>query len=186
MRESYKRVQVGRWCGRIGRLILLCMRENMALPFWIKQAVDPESPMAQAEAQEVEYLWRQITAEELGDIDLDISVDLAAMSPAEQASERDSWLAFLNIMQSPSLGMVLMQSPSLLRKTAAMFGITSQRDISEIAKAMQGAALMNAMMQQQQVAAKGQGGGAEPGPTPTNAEIGGQLEAQLPVEVSQA
>lgn len=184
IRESHKRVQVGKWLAQIGRLLLMTLRENMALPFWIKVAVDPQSPMAGQEAQEVAYLWKQITNEQLGDIDLDITVDLASMSPVQQEQERTEWLTFLNLIMNPQLGAVLSQSPALLRKTAGLFNIHNERDLREVASAMEKSALMFAMQQAQASAGKG-GGTAAPGPTPTNAEIGGQLQQQLPVEVAQ-
>lgn len=185
VRESSKRVTVGKWLGKIGRLLLLTLRENMALPFWIKIAVDPASPMAVQEAQEVAHLWKQIQAEDLGNIDLDIAVELSSMSPVAQEQERQDWLTFLQLMVSPQLGAVLSQSPALLRKTAGLFNIHDERDLREVSKAMEAAAMMNAMAMAQQANPKGQGGLAAPGPTPTNGAIGGQLAQQLPVEIAQ-
>src|SRR6185369_6527272 len=100
-RENSRRMQVGKWLSAIGRLILLTIREDMALPFWIKMNVDPTSPMAAQEAIEVAKLWKQIEAEELGDIDMDISVDIASMSPVQQAQERQDWLTFLSLVTNP-------------------------------------------------------------------------------------
>ena len=185
IRENAKRITVGKWLGQIGRLLLLTLRENMALPFWIKIAVDPASPMAMDEAQEVKYLWDQIQAEDLGNIDLDIGVELSSMSPVAQEQEREEWLTFLQLMVSPQLGAVLAQSPALLRKTAGLFNIHNERDLREVAKAMEAAAMMNAMAMAQQANPKGQSGMAAPGPTPTNGAIGGQLAQQLPVEIGQ-
>jgi hypothetical protein len=180
-RENAKRMQVGKWLSSLGRLILLTIRENMALPFWIKMNVDPTSPMAAQEALEVAKLWKQIEAEDLGDIDMDISVDIASMSPVQQAQERQDWLTFLSLVTNPALGMVLSQSPALMRKTAGLFNINSERDLQEVSKAMNIAAMM--MVQAQAAKAGVQMPGApQPGPTPTNQEIGSQLSQQLPTE----
>jgi hypothetical protein len=187
VREAFKRVQVGQWCSRIGRLILMTMRENMALPFWIKSAVDPESPMAFQEAQEVAMLWKQIEAENLGDIDLEIDVELTAMSPAEQEQNRDKWIAFLQLLNQPGIGTLLLNSPLLLKKMAAFFGITSGRDLQQIGAAIE-AVVKNAAMQQQQQAmgtmAKSSGGAA-PGPTPNRGQTMDQLAQQMPMEMVQ-
>jgi hypothetical protein len=180
VRENAKRMVVGLWLGALGRLILLTLVENMALPFWIKKAIDPTSPLAIEEAQDVARLWQQITAEELGDIDNDISVDLASMSPVQQAQERTDWLTFLGLVTNPTLGMVLSVSPALMRKTAGLFNIHSERDLAEVSKA-----LMMMSMMQAQAAGAGTPGAPAPGPTPTNNDIAGQLSEQLPVEVAQ-
>lgn len=183
-RETEKRAIVGDFLGEVGRLMLLTLRENMALPFWIARAVDPTSPFAAQEAQEVALLWKQIVAEQLGDIDTDIAVDLASMSPVQQAQERTDWITFLGLVTNPTLGVVLGASPSLLRKTASMFNINSERDIVEVSKALQAAAMMAA-----QAAAAKAGvpipGAPAPGPTPTNSAIQGQIAQQLPTETVQ-
>lgn len=183
VREASRRVVVGKFLSEIGRVILLTLREKMALPVWIKRAIDPHSPLAQQEAQEVAHLWKQIMSEELGDIDNDISVDIASMSPIAQEQERSEWLQFLNVITNPTLGAILSSSPTLMRKTAGLFNIHSERDLVEVSKAMQMAARMFA--EAQAAKAAGVSGNAAPGPTPSNAEIGGQLAQQLPVEVAQ-
>ncbi len=186
-RESAKRVVVGEWLSQLGRIILLTLREHMALPFWIKRNVDPASPMAQQEAQEVALLWKQIQAEDLGDIDMDISVDLASMSPVQQAQERTDWMTFLGVVTNPALGIVLSGSPALLRKTAGLFNITSERDLQEVAQALEKAAMMFVAAQAQKAGVESgpQAGIAAPGPTPTNPEIAGQIGQQLPTETVQ-
>ncbi len=183
-RETEKRTIVGDFLSDIGRICLMTLRDDMALPFWIKRAVDPTSPMAGQEAQEVKILWQQITSEELGDIDTDIEVDIASMSPVQQAQERTDWITFLGLVTNPALGVVLGASPTLLRKTAGMFNINSERDIVEVSKALQAAAMMAA-----QAAAAKAGvsvpGAPAPGPTPTNSAIQGQIAQQLPTETVQ-
>src|SRR3990167_6176402 len=181
VRDAAKRMDVAGWLGDLGRVILLCLRENMALPFWIRIAVDPHSPLAMLEAQEAAKLWQQITAEALGPIDNDVTVEMSSLSPAATEQERTEWLTFLNLVLSPQVGAVLAQSPMLLRKTAGLFNIHSERDLSEISKAMMAAAFMFAKAQAQAAAPKPKGGGAAPGPTPSNGQIGGQLAQQLPI-----
>ncbi len=185
VREASRRLIVAQWLSELGRVTLLTLRENMALPFWIKTSIDPSSPLAAQEAQEVALLWKQIVTDQLGDIDNDITVDITSLSPIAQEQERDSWLAFLQLIINPQLGAVLSQSPTLLRKTAGMFNIHNERDIQEVSKAMEAAAMMFAQAQAQQMAAKSGGGGTGPGPTPSNKDIAGQLSQQLPVELLQ-
>lgn len=185
VREASRRVVVGKFLNEIGRIILMTIRANMALPVWIQKAVDPTSPMAVQEAQEVAYLWEQISNKDLGEIDNDITVDLSSMSPIAQEQERDSWLAFLQIMTSPAIGTMLAVSPPLMEKTAGLFNIHSDRDLQNVGQALQ----MMAMLQAQQAMGGGAPGGkpgeAAPGPTPSNADITAQLTEQLPVEATQ-
>ncbi len=184
VRESAKRIVVAKWLSEIGRIILLTLRENMALPFWIKMAVDMDSPTAPEEAQDVAKLWKQIVNDALGDIDNDISVDLTSLSPVAQAEERTEWLQFLQLVTSPALGMVLSGSPALLRKTAGLFNIHSERDLVEVSKALQITAMAFAQAQADK-AGVAMPGAPGPGPTPGNSEIAGQLNEQLPVELGQ-
>ena len=184
IRESFKTKKFGKFMSELGRLTLLTMRDEMALPIWIKNAVDPTSPLAAQEAQEVAKLWKQIKGVNLGDIDNDISVILSSMSPISQEQERNDWIQFLTLLMNPGLGAILSQSPILLRKTAGLFNITSAAELREVAQGMEAAAKMFAQAQAAQMAQK-QGGGAAPGPTPTNNDIAGQLGQQLPVEVQQ-
>lgn len=182
VRESAKRMAVAKFLSEIGRLMLMIMRENFSLPIWVKMAVDPASPVAAQEAQEVALLWKQIKAEELGDMDNEITVELTSLSPVAQAEERNDWLTFLTIATNPVIGGMLAQSPSLLRKTAGYFNIHSERDLKEVSRAM---AQVAAQAIQAQVLG-GKGGGTGPGPTPTNGQIASkQLSQQLPVEAVQ-
>lgn len=185
-RDSAKRLVVAKWLSEIGRIMLLTLVEKMALPFWIQQNIDPASPLAAQEAQEIAEIWKTIEREELGDIDNDISVEISSLSPVSQSQERDELLAFLGILKDPILGGVISQSPYLLRKVAGSFNIHDERELSEISKAMEAAVMMQVMMQMQAGGgSKGPGGGMGPGPTPTNQQTQGQLAEQLPVEVGQ-
>src|SRR6185369_11915576 len=141
-RENARRIQVAQFLSKLGRIILLTVKERMALPVWVKKVVDPYSPLAGQEAQEVARLWKQIDAEAIGDVDNDIRVDIASMSPVQQAQERQDWISFLGIVTNPALGVVLSGSPSLMRKTASLFNITSERDLVEVQKSLQAAAMM--------------------------------------------
>jgi hypothetical protein len=154
---------------------------------WIRKAVDPYSPLAAQEAQEVAQLWKQIKSEDLGEIDNDIRVDLTSMSPVQQAQERQDWLTFLGIVTSPAIGMVLSQSPALMKKTAGLFNITNERDLVEVSKALEAAAMMAAQAEaaKQGIQLPMGAGAAGPGATPTNGAIGDQLAQQLPVEMAQ-
>jgi hypothetical protein len=185
-RENQKRMQVGAFLGDLGRIILMTIKDKMALPMWIKKTVDPYSPMAPMEAQQVALLWEQIAASDLGDIDNDIRVDLASMSPVQQAQERQDFLAFLATLNTPGIGTMLLASPWLMRKTAGLFNIHSERDLAEVGSAVQMMALMQASQGASAGAAPGGAQGApQPGPTPTNSETMGQLENQMPMEGAQ-
>lgn len=184
VREASRRVVVAQFLSDIGRIMLLTIKENMALPFAIKMHVDPTSPLAGEEAQELAKLWQQIEAEDLGDMDNDIDVELTSMSPVAQEQERTNWLTFLGVVTSPQYAPIFAASPFLLRKTAGLFGIHSERDLAELSRAVEAAAMMVA---QAQAAQAGVSLPQNPGPgaVPTNADTQGQLAEQLPVELAQ-
>lgn len=185
VRESFGRVQVAQWLSKIGTIMLETIREYMSLPFWIKVNVDLNSPDATQEALRVGYLWQQIEGENLGDMNFDISVDVESLSPVAEESERNSWLQMLTVITNPTLQIPLATSEVLLRKTVGYFGIKSEREISEIQKAMSMSLMVAAQQAMAQTQAKqgGTPGEAAPGPTPTNQDIQGQLQQQMPTPV---
>ncbi len=183
-RESAKRLVVAEWLSDIGRIILMTLRDKMALPFWVNVAVDPESPLKAVEADEIKKIWKQIKREELGEIENDISVDITSLSPIAREQERTNWMTFLGVVTSPTIGLVLSKSPTLLRKTAGLFDIRSEAELREVSNAMEAVAVMFAQAQADKAGVQMPQGPA-PGPTPTNAGIQDQLTQQLPKELLQ-
>jgi|WetSurMetagenome_2_1015567.scaffolds.fasta_scaffold26363_2 hypothetical protein len=147
IRETSARTKVADWLGQIGRLILLTAREHMAMPFWIKQSVDPAGPGALLEAVRVAQLWKQIESKDLGDLDLDVSVDLASLSPVTEDMQRTAWNQVIALLSNPAVLQVLAGSEHLLRKTLGLYGIKAENDIREIQKAIQPMAAQMAMAQ---------------------------------------
>ncbi len=180
-RESAKRLVVAEWLSEIGRIILLTLRSKMALNFWVKVAVDPASPLKSVEEQEIKKIWKQIKNEDLGDIENDISVDITSLSPIAREQERTNWMTFLGVVTSPTIGLVLSKSPTLLRKTAGLFDIRSEAELREVSNAMEAVAVMFAQAQADKAGVQMPQGPA-PGPTPTNGGIQDQLMAQMPAE----
>lgn len=180
VRESFGRVQVAQWLAKIGSIMLETIREYMTLPIWIKVNVDATAPTAAEEAMRVATLWQEITADQLGDMNYDISVDVESLSPIAEETERSSWLQMLTVITNPALQIPLASSDVLLRKTVGYFGIKSEREISEIQKAMQASMMMMAQAAMAQAQAKGTPGQAAPGPTPSNEDIQMQLQQQMP------
>lgn len=141
IRESRARQQVADWLAEIARLILLVMRERMVLPWMVKKTVDPFAAMQ--DPQNVltsAKLWQQIKSEDLADLDVDISIDVASLSPVAEDAQRNQWNVVLALLSNPQLGMWLFtpnpqapQEPTpLLRKTLVLNGITSDQEIREI------------------------------------------------------
>ena len=179
IRETSARTKVANWLADISRLILLTVREKMALPIWIKTNVDPLAKDA-AEAIKVAKLWQEIVSEDLGEIDLDFKVELASMSPITEEAERNSWNQVLALLTNSQLGMILAQSELLLRKTLYLYGIRNENDIQEIQKVLQN---MLAMQVASAAAAAGAPGpGAAPG-GPTGDVAPGQPVVDTPAEL---
>lgn len=164
IRETRARVQVAEWLGDICRLMLLTLREKMQLEMMVKLNTDPYAGDVQA-MQDTAQGWTEITAEELGDIDVDVKVDIGSLSPVSEDQLRAQWSQVLALLTNPALVMLLMQpnpanpqEPSpLLRKTLGFYGIKSEQEIREIMRVGQQTLMMTAM--------SGMGGGGQ-GETP--------------------
>lgn len=184
LRESALRAKVQNWLADIARLMLLTIREQMVLEFWIRRNVDLSAIEANGgeEVMRVANLWKQIESDELGDMDYDIKIDLSSMSPVAREQEKQSWLTVLQLITQPQMQMMLAMSDVLLKKTLNLYGIVSQTEIIEIKKVMSQMLMMQ--MAQAQAAAAGPngkpGGPPKPGGKPkgkpgdTPAETGGR------------
>lgn len=144
LRESAARIKVANWLGRIGRLMLLAMREHMTLPFLIKEQVDQQTANPQ-EVLQAALLWKEITAKDLGDMDMDVSVSIETLSPVAQDAERISWNQVLALLSNPAILVLLTSSETLMRKTLALYGISSEHEVQEIKKVATGILMMQQM-----------------------------------------
>src|SRR3990167_3626470 len=136
LRESAARIKVRNWLGQIGRLMLLHMREHMTLPFIIKQQLDLQTATPE-EVLMTALRWQAITAKDLGEVDMEVSVSLDSLSPIVQETERASWNQVLALIANPGIRLMLSFSDALLRKTLDLYGVTSERDIVELKGVMQ-------------------------------------------------
>jgi hypothetical protein len=151
LRESSSRTRVAEWLAAIARLILLTAREKMALPFWITRNADPavleQDPTA---AIVIKGLWEEITAESIDGVDLDVTVELASMSPITEEAFRNSWNQVLALLTNPALLQVLALSPALLRRTLMLYGIRQENDIQEVQNVIQQMMMMAQQAAQQE------------------------------------
>lgn len=141
MRESRARAQVADWLGRICRHMLITIRESMQLPFMVQRSVDPfafqSDPTQVARGAKG---WKEIKAEDLGDLDVDVKIDVASLSPVAEDNQRQQWNIVLQLFTNPALVTMLMepdpnapqQVSPLLRKTLMLNGITSDQEIQTI------------------------------------------------------
>lgn len=167
LRESAARNKVSKWLARIARLMLLTIRENMALPIMVKTSTDPfvEGLNATKVA-----LWQEIKAEELEGTDLDFFIDLSSMSPVSEEAQRNSWNAVLALISNPTVISLLGRSEVLLRKTLTLYGIKSETEIQEIKRIMMEIQMEQAMAAQMaMMAGKPAGPGVGPQKKPTAA-----------------
>lgn len=184
LREGSARNRVQTWLAEISRLMLLTMRESMALPFWIKKNVDVTAIEANqgSEIMRVAQLWQEIHAEELGTTDVEVQIDLSTMSPISQEQERNSWNQILGLLTNPNLTMVLSMSPVLLKKTLRLYGVTSQTEQMEVAKVMQQIMMMQ-MAQAQAAAAEKEGAPGSAGPAPGLDDANSVPPGETPAEM---
>lgn len=142
IQESKARVQVAEWLGGICRLMLLCLREKMQLPMWIQHNVDPFA-MDVASVERIAGQWQQITSERLKNVDVDVKIDLASLSPISEDAQRAGWLATLAMLKDPqfiALAQPVPEAPDapspILRKTLALMGIKSEREVQQLNQAV--------------------------------------------------
>ena len=166
LRETSARSKVGDWLADVARLMMLTLREYMTLPFWVKRNVDPfaiqqaqqaamdpnaqQDPMAAMTAMapmvKVTQEWAHITAEEIGDMDFDVFVELSTMSPVTVEAERMNWNQVLAMLVNPQMVMLMALSEPLLRKTLKLYNIQSENEIKEVQRVCR---TMVMLMQQQ-------------------------------------
>jgi hypothetical protein len=180
VRESRTRRLVADWLGEILRLMMLTIKEKMQLPMVIKMNTDPfalapkpSEPGDRTGDRVTRALyrplqeWKEIKAEDLGDLDVDVKVDLSSLSPVAEAAQAQAWNIVLQLLTNIPLLMLLMtpnpeapDEPSpMLRKTLALNGIKSDTEVREIWRVGQVVLQQHALMAMA-AAASGKGGGA--------------------------
>jgi hypothetical protein len=110
--------------------------------------------------EEVAELWKEISAEELGTTDIEVSIDLASMSPVTEETLRNQWSQVLVLLTNPSLLAIFAQSEVIARKTLTLYGIRAENEIREIMKVARLLVMQMQAAAQQAAAAKGGGEGA--------------------------
>lgn len=186
VRESSDREKVAKFLGRVIKKLLLISKEKMSLPTVIKIHVDPlqmPEPL-QREVMRVAQGWAAITHEALGDFEFDCSVDVEALSPATEDLRRNQWLNFIGVMGTPG-ALPVLASETLLKKTAAFFGIRSAREVEEIRGSVLQAIMVQTQMGMAAKGVSGQGGTASggttpavPSPVPSQDQTRAQMSAQ--------
>lgn len=182
VRETKDRQIVADWLGEIAFLMLQCVQENMALPFWVRVNVDPLGQGAEMETLRIAYTWKEISAEDLGDLNYEVSVDVESLSPVTEDLQRTQWMNVLGLIQSPATAGLLMSSDAIMRKTLGFFGIRSEREVQEVRKAMGITLQVIAALQAPKGSAPGgaaPGGAPAPGPTPGPMEMQAQMGQQM-------
>ncbi|HYE85946.1 MAG TPA: hypothetical protein VEA16_06305 [Vicinamibacterales bacterium] len=171
LRESSARVEVQGWLARIARLMLMQLRAHMVLPFMVKTQLDVRTAQPQ-EVATTALLWQEIMAKDLGDVDMDVTVDLASLSPVSQDAERVSWNQVLALLTNPTLLMLLTQSETLMRKTLGLYGISSEHEVREISRVAQFMVMMQQMAMASQAQLPGGAAALPPGPGTMAASAG--------------
>lgn len=165
IRESRARAQVADWLGRIARLMLLAVKDRSQLPMMVKESVDPFTfPSDPKTVNRAAMGWKEIKSEDLGELDVDVKIDVASLSPVAEDAQRNQWNVVLQLLTNQPLLMLLMtpnpaapNEPSpLLRKTLSLNGIKSDQEVREIWRV--GQDVMQKMAMMAMAAAAGKGG----------------------------
>jgi hypothetical protein len=187
IREQDEREIVAEWLCKIGREVLLQIRENFTEDMWIKENSDIGA--FGQDYQDIQQRFRMISPiTDLGSFDFmegeytdDFSVQIyvESLSPVTNEQEEVKFMKFLAIInQYPQLSL----NPILIREAAYRVGYRNE----QVIRAMQQAAQLQMVGQIEQGQAQGGGGQMENGSNmaQTTAEqmeppAMGQLEAQL-------
>lgn len=156
VRQLKDRDRITKWFSRIGREGLLLCRENFTAKFWVylnsPEGTSAEQLFQEMQPQKQTISW--ITAEDLGDYDFKIDVDLTTVSVAAQQEEKQKFLEFLAYMnQFPQIAF----SPLLVRECAYRCGYRNEKVIREVQKLAMTAEIGKQLQMQAQIAGlKGQ------------------------------
>lgn len=161
VRESSLRVLVAEFLSQISRLMLFAVREHMQESFWVQMNVDPFAQNAQGDAQQTQGTWQQIDSESIDELDVDIKIDIASLSPVTEDAQRAAWNQVLVLLTNPQLLTILMASEPILRKTLGFYGIKSDSEVKEIQRVGQMLVMQQHAQMMAQMMAKG--GGQPPG-----------------------
>jgi hypothetical protein len=168
IREAQARTLVAAWLGEIVRLMMLTIKEKMQLPFMVKMNTDPFAPRAAQppaptgpsdlvgarirqgldvpggepldQPARTAAEWREIQTEDLGDLDMDVKIDLASLSPVAEDAQRTQWNITLQLLTNQQLAILLFMpnplapnEPSpMLRKTLWLNGVKNDSEVREI------------------------------------------------------
>lgn len=163
-RDNYYKSKVAKWLSRIFKLTVEVLREEAAVPIWIKANVDVDSPTAMQESALVFKEWQKLSTSDLGTFDFDVHVSIDSLNDQGTMKERQDWMTFLGTVFGPQAPTILAMSPPLLKKTMNLYGIKNGKDIQNIQAAVEQIAKMQAIAAGQ--AAGEKAGKATPGTGP--------------------
>lgn len=164
-RDNYYKSKVAKWLSRIFKLTVEVLREEAAVPIWIKGNVDVDSPNAMQESALIFQAWQMVSQKDLGTFDFDVHVSIDSLNGEGKIKERQDWMTFLGTIFGEDAQSALAMSEPLLKKTMYLYDIRNGKDIQNIQMVLGQIAQMKAMAAAQEAAAKGDpGSGPSGGP----------------------
>jgi hypothetical protein len=131
VRENAERDHITKWLTKIGREILLIVRDKFTLGIWAQITSDNrETFLGEIQTNLPSYQW--VTSEDLNDnYDFRIDVDVTTLSAAIQEIEKRKFIEFNSIItQFPHI----LLSPILVREAAYRVGYRNEKVIQEMKK----------------------------------------------------
>lgn len=174
IRENSERDRIVSWIERIGREILLTVKDKFALGIWVKLTSDPGDFGEEYKANQPAYQW--VTSEDLNDgYDAKIHVDVTSISANAQEDEKKKFLEFLAVLtQFPQIAF----SPVLIAEAALRVGYRNQKVLAEFQKQ----ALMQELGRQAQLS---QAGVNLPAPGPGGQQLTQQATPPMGEQIRQ-
>lgn len=162
--DNFDRSTTAEWLASIIEELIALAIDHLILPRWIAINVDPDSPMAVAEAAKVAQVYRLIKAEDLeaaaAGVTWHVTVDVESISPVAEQDRLNRLLQTLNFIGNPAQAVILSQSPMLLETLLKLaLGPQAGRDRDAV---LQGLAAVVQMQAATAAAGAGQPRGVSP------------------------
>lgn len=143
IRESFGQENIATWISDIAKKTIQIIEKQFTLPMVIIRNVDVLSPSAPIEMMRVMGTWQEITAEQLGPLNYDVTVSAESLSPINEDVQNQKLLEMLQtISGNPVLMVMLRTSDDLLRRTLAVAGIRNEKAIQQVKTALEIGLLM--------------------------------------------
>lgn len=145
LRQGWEKEVVAIW---LASSITKCIKtaiEFFPVDYWIKVNVDTTGVGGAEEAFRVSGVWQRIKLSDLNTFEWELAVDVETLAPESSDLQRQQWSQVLGVFSQPQIMLFLLCSDMVLKKTLALYGVRSSKDVSDVKRAMQVCLLANGL-----------------------------------------